>query len=101
MIPDLARGTKETLIVDLEDVLGNMSTLAGTGAQFDVNARNGTPMITAATVTFDGGKPMEALCLVDTNLPILWPAGKYFLYLDFTFATDAPRLGPMEFHVNP
>ena len=101
MIPDLARGTVETLVVDIEDFLGNMSTLAGAGAIFDVEARGGTPMITGATVTFDIDAPLRAECLVDTNVPILWPAGKYFLYLNFTFAVDAPRLGPMEFHVNP
>lgn len=101
MIPDLARGTKETLIVDLEDVLGNMSTLAGTGALFDIKTKAGTPMLSDGVVTFDGAKPMEALCLVDTNVPILWPAAKYYLYLKFAFAVDAPVLGGMEFHVNP
>jgi len=101
MIPDLAKGTKETLVVDVEDFLGNMTTLAGTGATFDVEARGGTPMITAGSVTFDVGSPLRAKCLVDTTTPLLWPAGKYFLYINFTFTVDAPRLGPMEFHVNP
>lgn len=101
MIPDLAKGTVETLLVDVEDLLNNMTTLSGTGALFDVNSRGGTPMITDAAVTIDPLEPLRAQCLVNTNLPTLWPAGKYFLYIHFAFIPDAPRLGPLEFHVNP
>src|SRR5574339_1295625 len=100
MIPDLARGTVETLLVDIEDFLGNMTTLSGTGPLFDVNSRGGAAMITDGPVTFDVATPLRAQCVVNTNLPTLWPAGKYFLYIKFAFTPDAPRLGPLEFHVN-
>jgi hypothetical protein len=101
MIPDLVKGTIETLLVPIEDDLENFATLAGSNPLFDVKTRQGTSMITDATVTFDGGEPLLARCLVNTNVPILWPAGKYFLYIKFTSVPDAPILGPLEFHVNP
>lgn len=101
MIPDLVRGTIETLLVPIEDDLENFNTLAGSNPTFDVKTRQGTNMITAQTVTFDGGEPLKARCLVNTNLPILWPAGKYFLYITFNDIIDIPVLGPLEFHVNP
>lgn len=101
MIPDLTRGTVETLLVDVEDFLENMLTLVGTGPLFSVKARAGTPMITDSAVTIDPAEPLRAQCLVNTNVPTLWPAGKYYLSLKFAFVPDAPILGGMEFHVNP
>ena len=101
MIPDLTRGTVETLLVDLEDLLENMTSLAGSGALFDVKTRSGAAMITDGAVTFDPTEPMRAQCLVNTQIPTLWPAGKYFLALKFSFLPDAPILGGLEFHVNP
>lgn len=101
MIPDLVKGTIETLLVPIEDDLLSLTTLAGTNPLFDVKTRQGTSMVSNATVTFDGGAPLRAKCLIDTNVPILWPAGKYFLYIKFTAVPDAPILGPLEFHVNP
>ena len=101
MLPDLVRGTTETLLVPIEDDLLNLTTLAGTSPVFDVKTKQGTFMITDAGVTFDGGEPLKAKCLVNTNLPTLWPAGRYFLYIKFTATPDVPILGPLEFHVNP
>jgi hypothetical protein len=101
MIPKLARGSIETLLVDIEDVLGNLTDLSTTTPMFDVKDSSGNLKQNNVVVTVDPAEPMRAECLVNTTVGGLWTAGKYYLYVKYTANPDAPILGGMEFHVNP
>lgn len=89
----LAKGTKETLLITVDDRTNNLATLDGLTLKYDVIARDGTKKIDQGNATNTG---MIAKCLVDTTTGGGWPAGKYSLYLDITTATEKPRLGPFE-----
>lgn len=95
---DVKVGSTETLLVDVSDALGNLTTLVSTIPRFDVFDSDGTPKVTNGTPTIDPLKPLTAQCLVNTAG---WVPGHYDLYLRFTFNADVPRLGPLEFKVNP
>lgn len=93
-------GSKETLLVDLEDTLGNLTDLTGVGITYDVKDETGTDKISDADIVVQPSAPMTARCLIDTSTGT-WEAGHYFLYLKFSLDPDAPILGPLEFKVNP
>lgn len=97
----ITRGSVETILVDVEDVLGNLTDLDVAGAQFDVKDTAGVYKMQNVDITIDGARPLRAKCLVDTTIGGIWTAGKYFLYVHFTNNLDTPILGPLEFSVNP
>jgi hypothetical protein len=93
---ELVKGTKENLVVDVEDRLGNLATLDGTTPTYDVRAKYGDDFIlqdlTANT------NELQAFCLIDTTSNDL-PIGQYELFLRFNNLPEVPLLGPMEFEI--
>lgn len=96
-ILELNKGTKEFIVIDVEDRLKNLTTLVGTTPTYDVYADNdaNTHVVTAATPALSG---LEAHCLIDTTLSGFTP-GKYKLYLSFSATPELPMLGPVKFEV--
>lgn len=95
---ELTQGTIETVVVDLTDRLGNLSTLDGSNLRFDVKDRAGAFKVNNASAPNNG---MRALPLIDTTLGGVWPSGEYRLYLRFNAPNDTPVIGPIPFQVNP
>jgi hypothetical protein len=93
----LPRGTKEYLLVDVEDLLGNVTTLTGHNPRYSVKDE-----VDAFKYTDQAGSStgMVAYCMVDTNAGGLWAAGIYRLYLRFDATPEIPYLGPFEFEVS-
>jgi len=94
----LNKGTKEHLIVDVADRLGQLTSLEPTSPVFDVRKRNETDWVMQGTQATPLG--MTAYCLIDTTLAGFDEADTYELFLHFDNAPEAPRLGPMRFEVN-
>jgi hypothetical protein len=90
----LPQGTKEYLIVDVEDQLGNITTLSGTSPRYTVKDE-----ADAFKYTNQAGinTVMSAYCLIDTAS---WAAGLYRLYLRFDALPEVPYLGPFQFEVS-
>ena len=97
MAATLTQGTKERLIIDVEDLLGNLATLDGTTPTYDVKDQAGVYKYTDAVAT---NVVMRLYCMIDTNLGGLWAAGNYRLYVTFTTAPEIPVLGPYTFVVD-
>src|SRR5688500_10915117 len=93
----LPAGTKEYLLVDVVDLLGNLATLDGTTPRYDVKDSNGNLKYTQAVAT---NVVMRLYCMIDTLLGGAWAAGNYRLYVNFTTAPELPRLGPYMFTVD-
>lgn len=91
-------GSEETALVDVTDSLENLTDLSGATPRYDVFDKAGTIKINGGIPTIDSSAPMTARCLINTAG---WEAGHYFLYLRFLASPDSPRLGPLEFKVNP
>jgi hypothetical protein len=98
---DLRSGTAETLLIDVEDKLGNLTDLSGAAPRYDVYDKDDNLKLTNLTPIVDPLQPMTARCLVDTTIGGNWAAGHYRLYLRYLASPDSPRLGPFEFKVNP
>lgn len=98
---DVTQGSKETLVIDLDDALSNLNDLSGASCEFQVRTHAGVTQQNWAAIQTYVGKPMRAGCLVDTTTPTLWPSARYSIYLRFTNNPDTPVVGPFEFSVNP
>jgi len=87
----LQKGTKEWLIYDLSDRLGNLSDLAGTNARFDVYDTTNTKIVTQQSLTVDG---MQAYALIDTTGGSFTPNASipYEVYLQFDTGPESPYL---------
>lgn len=102
MTIDVLVGSKETLLIDLDDALDNLSDLSTASCEFKVNAkRTGTLMQNWSAIQTYVSKPMRAGCLVDTSMPGPWATGRYEIRLRFVDNPDTPVVGPFEFSVNP
>jgi hypothetical protein len=97
MAATLPVGTKEYLIVDVDDLLNNLITLDGTNPRYDVKDPSGNLKYNQAIAT---NQVMRLYCIIDTALGGLWIAGSYRLYVNFTTAPELPRLGPFQFTVD-
>lgn len=93
---DLNKGTIEEIAVDVEDLLGNLSTLSGTSPTFSVYASDPETPIQTGTPSVSG---LTAYCLIDTTSDDYTP-GIYNLYVGFTTTPETPLLGPVKFRVN-
>ena len=93
----LPQGTKEYVIVNVDDTLDNLVTLAGTTPQYRVLTAAGVEKI-AWTTAVD--VVMKLYCMIDTQSGGLWPADTYRLYCRFTTAPELPWLGPFEIEVD-
>jgi len=98
----ITRGTKEILPVDVDDSTDQVTTLVGaTGLQFDVKMAD-TPFTSFYSNQAASATDMRISCLVDTSAAHpngLWPAGHYEHYIEFTLASEAVRLGPIDIYV--
>ena len=98
MAVNLPKGTKEYVVVEVEDALNNLLTLEGTTPKFDVKNEAGTLVINQGTPVI---QVMKLFCMIDTRTtPGSWPAGEYRVYVDFTTAPELPRIGPFPFTIN-
>jgi hypothetical protein len=94
----LPQGTKEYIVVDVDDELDAVNNLAPTTPQFKVlnpDPDDGDKLAWAAVTNID---LMKLYCLVDTSVGP-WAAGTYRLFVRFTSAPELPVLGPCEFEV--
>lgn len=98
---DVTQGSRETLLIDLDDALNNLEDLSTAGAEFKVVNKQDVLMQDWSAIQTYVAKPMRAGCLVDTSVPSTWPSTRYHIYLRFTANLDAAVLGPFEFSVNP
>ena len=99
---DVTQGSKETLVIDLDDALNNLNDLSTVSTEFEVREHDKVTVIQAwSSIQTYVGKPMRAGCLVDTEVPSLWPSARYNIYLRWTDNPDTPVVGPFEFSVNP
>lgn len=91
-------GTKEFLVVDVEDKLNQITDLTGTNPTFDVKLRDADPgdYVVEGQAASIGPAPMQLECLIDTAT---WVVSTYDLFVTFTNAPEAPRIGPFEFEV--
>jgi hypothetical protein len=96
----ITRGTKEILPIDVDDSTDQVTSLVGaTGLQFDVKNDAAVSFYSnqAASAT-----DMRISCLVDTSAAHpngLWAEGHYEMYVEFTLASESPRLGPIDIYV--
>ncbi len=93
-------GSKEDLIVDVKDTLENITDLTATNPLYDVTDKAGNFRMQNAVAVVDPVNKMRLRCLIDTTVGT-WVAGRHDLYVRFTSAPEAPKLGPLEFKVNP
>jgi hypothetical protein len=91
------KGSTEHIIVDLNDRLGNLTSLATAGTKYDVRVKNAVTYLQQGLIATVIG--MRAYCLIDTTL-IGYVPGRYELFFYFQNLPEAPRLGPVEFLVN-
>ena len=99
MAVELPQGTKEHLVVDVDDELNNLPTLDGTTPQFRVLMPDPDDADKVAwTSTGLTVQVMKLFCLIDTSVGP-WDGGTYRLYVRFTTAPELPVLGPFEFDV--
>lgn len=93
---EINKGTVEEIVVDVVDLLNNLTTLTGTSPTFKVYANGILAAVQTGTPTISS---LRALCLIDTTLAGYVP-GEYNLYVGFTNVPETPLLGPVKFRVN-
>lgn len=92
----IPKGSKEFLIVDVEDRLEQITDLTGTNPTYDVKLRDATSNLLTAQSANIGPGLMQLECLVDTSS---WALGTYYLFISFNNSPEIPRIGPFEFEV--
>lgn len=93
----LTPGTIEQVVVELAELLGNLTSLAGVSdLQFDLVQADPaeTAVITDEPCVYDG---MKALPLIDTTG---LDEGDYNLYIHFSVLPETPRLGPFKLRLD-
>lgn len=97
----LTRGTKELLPVDVDDTTDQVTSLVSSSPQFDVKLAD-DPFTSFYSNQAASATDMRISCLVDTSAAHpsgLWPEGHYELYIEFTVASEAVRIGPIDIYV--
>lgn len=92
---EIAKGSIETVAVDISDRFQNLTTLDDASSKiFDINpygkAAHSDNLVTGS---FDN-EGMVALPIIDGTLTAL-TEGQYWLFIQFVADTDHPRLGPI------
>lgn len=90
-------GTKENVPVDIEDVTGIITTLVGSNPKFDVVDDADVLLINQQAATVSG--TMRLLCLCDFSNEVTFPVGHYRLFVEWTFGSEQPRLGPFDLQI--
>ena len=100
MAERLQKGTKEWLIYDITDKLGNLTDLGGTNARFDVYDTTGTKIVSQASLSYIG---MEAYALIDTTNVNFTPNATvpYQVFLQFDTGPESPYLFGGDFFLDP
>lgn len=96
MAVSLPQGTKEYVVVDVDDELNVVNNLATMSPEFKV--LNPDPLDTdkLAWAAVSQINLMKLYCLIDTTG---WAGGTYRLFIRFTAAPEIPWLGPHEVEV--
>ena len=96
MAVELPLGTKEYVVVDVDDELNAVADLATLSPQFKV--LNPDPLDTdkLAWAAVTQVTLMKLFCLIDTTG---WSGGTYRLFVKFTATPEIPWLGPYEIEV--
>src|SRR5262245_53161633 len=95
----LVKGSIEYLVVDVDDELGNLTTLTGTNPTFTTRTSDDAETVIQSN-TAAGVSGLRALCLIDTTLAGYAVAKRYKLTLKFTNLPEVPILGPYEFKID-
>lgn len=90
-------GTKENVPVDIVDTTGIITTLVGSNPKFDVLTALNVFKVTQANATVSG--TMRLLCLCDFSNEATFPVGAYKLFVEWTFGSEQPRLGPFDLQI--
>lgn len=98
MAVTLPQGTKEYVVVDVEDALASIVDLAGTTPQFKVLNPDPDDTDKLAWAAVTNVSLMKLYCLLDTSVGP-WDGGTYRLFVRFTTAPELPVLGPFEVEV--
>ena len=93
----LPQGTKEYLIVDVDDALDGIASLNGSNPRYTVKDFNDALKYNDQVGTNSG---MKAYCMIDTLSGGAWAEGTYRLYVRFDALPEVPYLGPFEFEVS-
>lgn len=87
-------GSKENLMVDVQDLLGNLVTLSGTNPRYTIEDENGVDKVVDAVATFT---LLKAFCMIDTTTGGPWEPLDHKLWLRFDALPEIPLLGPFPF----
>lgn len=90
-------GTDEKVPVDIIDVTGIITTLVGSNPKFDVIDDADALLINQGTAEVSG--TMRLLCPCDFSNEVTFPVGHYRLFVEFTFGSEQPRLGPFDLQI--
>lgn len=93
----ITKGTKENVPVDIIDNTGIIATLVGSNPKFDVLDAADTVLINQQAATVSG--TMRLLCLCDFTNTTTFPEGLYRLFVNFSFGSETPRLGPFDLQI--
>lgn len=96
MAISLAKGTKETVIVLVDDVTDVVTDLSGLSPKFDFLDDANTFIYNQQAATASG---MTMSCLLDvsaTGPSGLLAVAHYRLFVGFTTGSEKPRLGPID-----
>jgi hypothetical protein len=92
----LQQGTKEYILVDVEDELNAITSLDGKNPRFTVMDAADVAKYTDQAAT---NVNMKAYCLIDTMNGGAWAGGVYRLWLKIDATPEVPYIGPFEFDV--
>lgn len=99
----LVQGTIETVNATVTDLGGALTTLTGLSPVFDVVPVDPATDLDTVPAKYTNqsatNSGMMIICLIDTTSGGAWARGKYRLYVSFTYTSQVPKLGPMDFYV--
>jgi hypothetical protein len=98
----LSDGTKEYLIYDLTDRIGDLTDLTGTNPRFDIWDPTDSKVVADSPLEIDPLAPMRVFALIDTTLPALAAndSDVYHVYLRFDTGPESPYLHGGDFYVD-
>lgn len=92
----IARGTKQYLLVEVTDVAGVESDLSTRSPKYTV--KDSTEVDTMYNLTTGLAVDMTVYSLIDTTTGT-WNFDHYLLWVQFTIAPEVPLIGPFDFYL--
>lgn len=89
---NINKGSIETMLVDVKDVLGTLGALPA-NTRYSIYDTDGNVEQANLVPTLNG---LQAQCVIDTTALIV---DDYDLFLTFNQPPDTPKLGPFRFRV--